>query len=61
MNAANTARSGIVAIREEYDAALKANSIKTWELFIARHPNSPWTEDAKMRLAALKKAQDGQK
>jgi hypothetical protein len=53
MTAGNTARPGIFAVREEYDAALKANTIAAWELFIARHPQSPWTADAKARLKQL--------
>ncbi len=55
MTAGNTARPGIIAVREEYDAALKANTIPAWELFIARHPESPWTVDARERLAKLQK------
>jgi hypothetical protein len=49
----NTARPGNVAVRQEYEAAQKANTIKAWELFIARHPDSPWTSNAKTKLQQL--------
>lgn len=50
MKIANTARPGEVAIKEEYDAAIAANTEKALALFIARHPKSKWTADAQKRL-----------
>ena len=50
MTVGNTARPGDVAIKQEYDAAVTANSEKALALFIARHPNSKWTADAQKRL-----------
>jgi len=32
------ARDGDVAIRQEFDAAARANTVAAWDLFIARHP-----------------------
>jgi outer membrane protein assembly factor BamD (BamD/ComL family) len=57
MSKSNTARSGNIAIRQEYDAALKENTLAALELFIARHPNSEWTDGAKKKLIQLKKRQ----
>ena len=51
--AANTARDGQIAIKEEFDAAMKSNTKPALELFIKRHPNSPWTPTAKAQLIAL--------
>lgn len=52
---ANTARPGWIAIKEEFDAAMKADTVEALELFIARHPDSQWTPEARKRLAALKR------
>ena len=51
--AANTARDGQIAIKEEFDAAMKSNTKSALELFIKRHPNSPWAPAAKAQLIAL--------
>lgn len=40
------ARDGNIAIQQEYDAAVEANTTKALELFIARHPDHPLTESA---------------
>lgn len=54
MTVANTARPGEVAIKEEYDAAIAANTEKALALFIARHPKSKWTADAQKRLLKVR-------
>lgn len=51
----NTARPGWVAIKEEFDTAMAANTIEALELFIARHPDSPWTAEAKLQLDELRR------
>lgn len=38
---ANVARDGNIAILEEYEAAVKADSIAAFRLFILRHPDHP--------------------
>jgi hypothetical protein len=50
----NTARPGWVAIKEEFDTAMAADTIPALELFLARHPDSPWSQEARARLARLK-------
>lgn len=47
------ARDGNIAIRQEYDAAVLANTVAAFELFIARHPDHPLTELAVAKLAEL--------
>lgn len=49
----NTARDGNVAIREEFDAAVAANTAAAYRLFIDRHPDHPLAADARRRLLAL--------
>lgn len=50
----NTARPGWVAIKEEFDAAMAADTISALELFLARHPDSPWSQEARAHLTRLK-------
>ncbi len=51
----NTARPGWIAIKEEFDAAMKTGTVAALELFIARHPDSQWTDEARRKLASLKR------
>lgn len=52
------ARSGDVAIRQEYDLALQVGTIAALERFVERHPSHPLAKDALRRKRALdKKAQ----
>lgn len=53
--AGNTARPGHIAIKEEYDRALAIGTTAALRLFIARHPNSRWTAEARKRLQTLRK------
>ena len=50
---ANVARGGDIAIQEEFDAAMAANSFAAWELFIRRHPEHPLVEAAWRELRKL--------
>ena len=50
--AAQRARDGSIAIREEFDAARAKNTLAAWDLYIARHPASPLIPEA-MRLRGL--------
>lgn len=34
-------RDGDIAIREEFEAAARANTVAAWTLFIERHPGHP--------------------
>ncbi len=47
-------RDGNAAILEEFRAAQKAASIKTYELFVARHPHHPLSRLAKRELDLLR-------
>ena len=47
------ARDGNIAIQEEFDAAMLANSFAAWELFIRRHPDHPLVEAAWRELREL--------
>lgn len=51
--AANTARDGNIAIREEFDRATEIDTAAGWELFLARHPGHPLAEQAAARLRRL--------
>ena len=51
----NTARPGWVAIKQEFDAAMAADTVEALTLFIARHPDSEWTAEARRRLETLQK------
>lgn len=51
----DTVRDGQIAIKEEFDAAMKLGSKPALELFIKRHPNSPWTAAAQAQLRALQR------
>jgi hypothetical protein len=51
----NTARPGWVAIKQEFDAAMAADTVEALTLFIARHPDSEWTPEARRRLEALQR------
>ncbi|QIL01964.1 hypothetical protein G7078_03615 [Sphingomonas sinipercae] len=42
-----------IAVRGEYDAAVKANTRYAYDLFIARHPGHPLAAAAKEKRAAL--------
>lgn len=44
------ARDGNIAIREEYDLAIEANTNEALQLFILRHPEHPLTIKAKEKL-----------
>ena len=41
------ARDGNIAIREEFEVAKQKNTVKAYDLFIARHPNHYLAETAK--------------
>ena len=43
-----------IAVREEYDAALKAGTVAALELFVARHPGHPLATEAEAGIARLK-------
>ena len=43
-----------IAVREEYDSAVKAGTIAALELFIARHPGHPLAAEAESGIAQLK-------
>lgn len=47
------ARDGNIAIKEELCAARKANTVKAYDLFIARHPDHPLAETARKLRARL--------
>lgn len=47
------ARDGNIAIQEEFDAALEANTFAAWDLFIRRHPDHPLTVMAREHLNKL--------
>ncbi len=47
------ARDGNIAIREEYDAAMAANTVAAFEIFIARHPDHTLANLARDKLAQL--------
>ncbi len=47
------ARSGDVAIREEFDAAIAARTADALTLFIARHPGHPLAAEAETARRAL--------
>lgn len=55
----NVARDGNIAIQEEFDAAMLANSFAAWELFIRRHPDHPLVEAAWGELRKLLNDKDG--
>jgi hypothetical protein len=46
-------RDGQAAVREEFDAAARANTAAAWDLFIARHPDNELTGRARTARAAL--------
>lgn len=50
MTSAAPARDGNIAIREEYDAALRRHTRSALELFIARHPEHPLSVEARQYL-----------
>jgi len=52
LSAAAPARDGNIAIREEYEAALKSHTKPALELFIARHPEHPLSAEARKHLLA---------
>ncbi len=44
-----------LAVLQEYEAAKKKNTLAAWDLFLARHPNSPYAalaRAARDRIAA---------
>jgi hypothetical protein len=49
----NRARDGNIAIAEELCAARKAGTVAAYDLFIARHPGHPLTEEARAERARL--------
>jgi hypothetical protein len=51
---ASPARDGNIAIREEFDAAVKQNSAEAFELFMLRHPDHPLAKEARQRMAQLR-------
>jgi len=46
-------RDGNIAIREELDAARRADTVAAYDLFIARHPDHPLTRTARQERARL--------
>ena len=51
---ATCARSGDVAIVEEYSAAVRKNTVAAFELFISRNPDHKLVRDAEARIDLLK-------
>jgi hypothetical protein len=49
------ARAPEVAAEEEYLAARQRSTTEALELFIARHPDSPWVEKARNDLRRLQR------
>ncbi|MCD2183865.1 hypothetical protein [Rhizobium sp. GN54] len=47
------ARDPDIAVQEEFDAARRADTVKAWELFIARHPDHPLAREAQQQLRRL--------
>ena len=47
------ARDGDVAIRQEFEAAARANTVEAWNLFIARHPGHALVEAAQTERRKL--------
>jgi hypothetical protein len=47
------ARDPAVAVAEEYEAALRKGTREALELFIARHPDDPLAEQARVELKRL--------
>ena len=47
------ARDGNIAIREELEAARKAATVEAYDLFIARHPDHPLAQVARMERECL--------
>lgn len=47
------ARDGNIAIEEEFCAARKAATVAAWDLFIARHPQHPLADEARLERAKL--------
>lgn len=47
------ARDGDVAIRQEFEAAARANTVEAWNLFIARHPGHALIETARAERRKL--------
>ena len=53
IQAAQTARDGSIAVREEFDAAMAKGTLAAWDLFIARHPKSALLPQALAERAKL--------
>jgi hypothetical protein len=51
----NFARNPKIAVREEYDLAIKRGTIDSLERFIARHPDSDLARKAAKRIKHIKK------
>lgn len=51
--AAAPARDPAIAEREEFDAAMAANTAPALRLFLDRHPKSPWRAQAEKTLRSL--------
>lgn len=51
--AAAPARDPDIAVQEEFDAARRADTVKAWELFIARHPDHRLAKEAQQELRRL--------
>ena len=49
------ARDGNIAIREEFEAARRANTVEAYDLFIARHPGHPLVPEAERERALLQR------
>lgn len=52
-SAAAPARDPDIAVQEEFDAARRADTVKAWELFIARHPDHRLAKEAQQELLRL--------
>lgn len=52
-NVSSPARDGNIAIMEELCAARKAGTVAAYDLFIARHPDHPYAERARVERAQL--------
>lgn len=52
---ASPARDGNVAIREEYEAAVKLGTVEAYELFIKRHPEHELAAKAREQIGKMRK------
>ncbi len=51
------ARDPEIAVKEEYDDAMKKRTIEALEMFLQRHPDSPLAERARLEIVSLRNGQ----